>query len=112
MLYLISVPCQLGEIRTARPNRIRVRIPWTSTGALAVTPPIYSEPSLCQKSKPILLSGGEFAGEMKRTLFRLPYLPLLGNYYRPCRPLLACSRPRFFTQRMKKSLLADSPDTV
>lgn len=37
----------------------------------------------------ILLFGGEIAGEMERTLSRLPYLPLLGSYDRPCRPLLA-----------------------
>jgi hypothetical protein len=29
-----------------------------------------------------------FGGEMERTLYRLPYPPLLGSYDRPCRSLL------------------------
>ena len=32
--------------------------------------------------------GSEIAGQMQCTLYRLPYLPLLGTYHRLCRPLL------------------------
>jgi len=48
----------------------------------------------------ILLFGREIAGEMERTLYRLPYLPLLSNYDRPagrCSP----DPDRDFIQRLK-----------
>ena len=37
----------------------------------------------------LVVFGAEIAGEMQSTLYRLPYLPLLGQYNRPCRPPLA-----------------------
>jgi hypothetical protein len=37
----------------------------------------------------VLFFGAEIAGEMQCTLYRLPYLALLGQFNRPCRPLLA-----------------------
>lgn len=36
----------------------------------------------------LALFGAEIGGEMQSTLYRLPYLPLLGRYNRPCRPAL------------------------
>jgi hypothetical protein len=49
-----------------------------------------TQPPIMEDHMPFLiLFGSEIAGEMETTLYRLPYLPLLGAYDRPCRPLLA-----------------------
>lgn len=48
-----------------------------------------TEPPIMEHHIPFLtLFGSEIAGEMETTLYRLPYLPLLGAFDRPCRPLL------------------------
>lgn len=50
---------------------------------------VETKPPITEDRIPIVLFfGAEIAGEMERTLYRLPYLPLLGAYDRPCRPLL------------------------
>jgi hypothetical protein len=50
---------------------------------------IETEPPIMEDRVPFLiLFGSEIAGEMETTLYRLPYLPLLRAYDRPCRPLL------------------------
>lgn len=45
-------------------------------------------PTTEDKMPVALLFGIEIAGVMQSTLCRLPYLPLLGQYDRPCRPLV------------------------
>lgn len=51
---------------------------------------IETKPPIMNDRIPFLLFfGAEIAGEMERTLCRLPYLPLLRRYNRPCRPFLA-----------------------
>jgi hypothetical protein len=51
---------------------------------------IETQPPIMEDHVPLLiLFGSEIAGEMETTLYRLPYLPFIGTYDRPCRPLLA-----------------------
>jgi hypothetical protein len=51
---------------------------------------VETQPPIMEDHVPFLiLFGSNIADEMVRTLYRLPYLPLLGAYDRPCRPLLA-----------------------
>jgi len=48
---------------------------------------VETKPPIMEDHIPfIIFFGAEIAGEMQCTLCRLPYLPLLGQYDRPCRP--------------------------
>ena len=50
---------------------------------------VETGPPVMEERIPFLIFfGADIAGEMQYALHRLPYLPLLGQYNRPCQPLL------------------------
>jgi hypothetical protein len=48
---------------------------------------VWTEPPILPERIPFMMYlAADVAGEMEATLYRLPYLPLIGSYVRPCRP--------------------------
>jgi hypothetical protein len=48
---------------------------------------VWTEPPILpERISFMMYLAAEVAGEMEATLYRFPYLPLLGSYVRPCRP--------------------------
>jgi hypothetical protein len=61
--------------------------PRTVEKAVEALNEIWTEPVITPERMPLLMFlAAEIAGEMQTTLYRLPYIPLLECYERPCRP--------------------------